>query len=137
MKKIDLNYMTATLEEFRNLPFYWEPDIKFDRLIIVPHEDIHDSGYSVMSYVLVKEGEIVGKIGTASDVLHIDGIGGYGEWQPSCVIPTMVPVRAWCIDCLPTSKCVSLFSGNQSIKLGRGFDDISNCLSDISIYGGV
>lgn len=136
MKKIDLNFMTATLEEFRNLPFYWEPDIKFDRLIIVPQEDIHDSGYSMMSYVLVEQGEIVGKIGAAADVLHIDGIGGYGEWDSIHEIPTMVPVRSWCIDCLPTSKCVSLFSGNQIMKLGRCFDSVSNCLSDISIYGG-
>lgn len=136
MKKIDLNYMTATLEEFRNLPFYWEPGMTFSRVIIVPQEDIHDSGYSVMSYVLVKKGEIVGKIGTASDVLHIDGIGGYGEWDSIHGIPTMVPVRAWSIDCLPTSKCVCLFCGH-GMRLDRGFDGISNCLSDISIYGGV
>ena len=136
METNNLDFMTATLEEFRNLPFYWEPGMTFDRVIIVPQEDIHDSGYSMMSYVLVKEGEIVGKIGTASDVLHIDGIGGYGEWDSIHGIPTMVPVRAWSIDCIPTSKCVSLFCGNHSMRIERGFDDVSNRISDISIYGG-
>lgn len=133
-KMINLNIMTATLEEFMNLPFYWEPDMKFDRLIVVPQENIHDSGYSTMSYVLVKEGKIVGKIGMASDMLHIDGIGGYGEWWPDHGIPTMIPVRSWSIDCLPSSKCVCLFCGNHHMKLSRDFDGISNCLSDISVY---
>lgn len=136
METNNLDFMTATLEEFRNLPFYWEPGMTFSRVIIVPQEDIHDSGYSMMSYVLVKEGEIVGKIGAGADVLHIDGIGGYGEWDSIHEIPTMVPVRSWCIDCLPTSKCASLFGGKQIMRLGRGFDSLSNCLSDISIYGG-
>ena len=131
-----LNFMTATLEELQKLPFYFEAGMMFDRLIIVPQNEVHESGYNMMSYVLVMKGEIVGKIGTSSDVLHLDGIGGYGEWNPSKgELPRTAPIRAWSIDCLPGSKCVSLFCGYNEMKLEDSFDGISNCLSDISIYG--
>ena len=134
MNKLD--FMTATLEELQNVPFYFEPGMVFDRLIIVPQQEIHDSGYAMMSYILTRKAEIVGKIGTSSDVLHLDGIGGYGEWDPSKgAPPRTAPIRAWSIDCLPGSKCVSLFCGYNEMKLEDSFDGIGNCLSDISVYG--
>lgn len=56
-----------------------------------------------MDFVAVRDGEPICRLSGCSDVLHLDGIGGYGEnwfekypWQTK-----LVPPSGWSIDCLP------------------------------------
>ena len=87
--------------------------LEFRSVVIVPVErdgkvELHDSGWGCMDFVLVnKDHEPIGKIGGGSDVLHIDGIGGYGPhedqvwaWEKS-LYSGFVPAKGWTIDCLP------------------------------------
>lgn len=90
-----------SLKELRDLPITPLSEIvnqPYDQIIIVPTENIHDSGYLCMKYVLVKIGEeyppkIVGVVGGWSDVLHLC-------WE------ARTPKAN--IDCLPNSECLRL-----------------------------
>lgn len=83
--------------------------LEFDSFVIIPVEDddhnieLHDSGYGCMEFCLIKDNEPIGKIGGGSDVIEIDGIGGYGyNWAERCYgIPRTVSVHGWIIDLLP------------------------------------
>lgn len=72
---------------------------------------IHDSGYRAMSLVPVKAGEPLGLIGGGSDLIHIEGIGGYGHnWLERLgEVPKTAKIVGWTIDCLPTSGLLRLF----------------------------
>lgn len=85
---------------------------KINGIIIVPTDEIHDSGYNCMKFILTYHDKIVGVVSGWSDVIHINGIGGYGNWCTSKPIDfSKKPVGyGWRIDCLPKSKCVRLFS---------------------------
>lgn len=83
-----------TLEELKELPYDTDSLVrgkKYNQIIIVPTNELHDSGYICMKYVLIKIGmkyppEVVAVVGGYSDALHIS-------------------VKAN-IDCLPNSKCL-------------------------------
>ena len=81
-----------TLEELKELPYDIEfRGKKYNQIIIVPTDNLHDSGYICMKYVLVMVGmeyppEVVAVVGGYSDVLHISDKAN--------------------IDCLPNSKCL-------------------------------
>lgn len=80
---------------------------------------MHDSGYRLISYVLCKDEEPF-CITPGGDVLHIDGIGGFGyKWFENyhCV-PATVPVAGWTIDCLPQSGLFRLWC-SEDILVGR------------------
>lgn len=98
-----------TLSEFRSMENFGQ-DAEFTSLVIVPMEELHDSGYRTMKFILCYDREIVGVVGGWSDVVHIDGIGGYGRNWEYALTSRMSPVVGWCIDCLPTSGCVRLYS---------------------------
>lgn len=84
-----------TLEELKELPYDTDGSVrgkKYNQIIIVPTDELHDSGYICMKYVLIKIGvkyppEVVAVVGGYSDVLHILGTKAN-------------------IDCLPNSKCL-------------------------------
>lgn len=88
-----------TLEELKELPYDTDGSVrgkKYNQIIIVPTDELHDSGYICMKYVLIKIGtkyppEVVAVVGGYSDVLHMS----YG----------IHTVKAN-IDCLPNSKCL-------------------------------
>lgn len=81
-----------TLEEFREMEHFGK-DSEFNSLIIVPTENIHDSGFRCMKFILLDNNKIVGVVGGNSDVVHPNGIGNYCKLS---------------MDCLTTSGCVRL-----------------------------
>lgn len=58
----------------------WSRDIEeFSSLVIIPLNYAHDSGWMCMNFVAVnKDGEPICRLSGCSDVLNLDGIGGYG-----------------------------------------------------------
>ena len=87
-------------EDFKKLPKrdgFLKDVGEFYSLVIIPQGCKHDSGWMCMDFVAVnKEGEPICRLSGCSDVLHLDGIGGYG-YRPSSVIEP----KGWKIDCLP------------------------------------
>ena len=73
----------------------------FYSLVIIPERHLHESGFRAMSFVAVdKNGEPIVRMSGYSDILNIDGIGGYGEYHG--FLADSRPVQGWEIDCL---KC--------------------------------
>ena len=101
-KRID----EMTREDFLALPQRNpnEPAELFDSLIILPLDDLHDSGYRCMDFVGCLNGEPICRLSGCSDVLHIDGIEGFGGF-----IRNALPPKGWTIDCLPGSGLLRLF----------------------------
>lgn len=98
-----------TKEDFAELP--WRQtfccEIKpFKSLVIIPQQELHDSGYMMMDFAAVDENdEPFMLLAGGSDVLCLDGIGGYGELPRGLAtyssLPRSRPVQGWAIDCLP------------------------------------
>lgn len=94
------------------------PTEPFSGFIIVPTGEKHDSGYGCMKFVLTRGENVVGCVGGYSDVVHLNGIGGYGmDWR-SALSTGVVPITDWNIDLLPKSKCVRVFS-NRGMTLPK------------------
>ena len=109
MKLTDIkNY---TIEQLLEID-YFQSDPEFNAITIVPTGELHDSGFPCMKFILEKDGEIVGCVGGGSDVMHINGIGGYGgiDDYKEVLRTNMVKRVGWSIDCLPVSKCARLFN---------------------------
>lgn len=96
-----MNIFDMKKSDFDSIPFRkWnDPAIEFTDLVIIPTRYKHDSGYRCIKYCACINGEPVAMLGGHSDVMHLDGIGGYGKWDKE--IPTKADVRAWKMDCLP------------------------------------
>ena len=67
----------------------------YDAIVIVPTDEIHDSGYRCMTYVFCKKDKAVGIINCGSDVLHLDW-GSYID-----PLEQEKTSRGWSIDCTP------------------------------------
>ena len=107
----------------------WSEDIgEFDSLIILPLKRRHDSGYRLLDFVAVKKGEPICLLSGCSDVIHIEGIAGFGfDWlrrYNEC--PKLVPPTEWSIDCLPVSGLFRMFC--------RGKMKAGTALSSFEIY---
>ena len=127
-----MNVNEMSRKEFLNLPkFEWTEEIgEYASLVIIPGyaNEIHDSGYRCMAFVPVNEkNEPLGLIYSCSDVIHIDGIGGHGDWNPTFGIPKTIKPSGWSIDCLPKSGFLRLFCGSRKMKN-------SPALSSFEIY---
>lgn len=106
MKEKDINeYTYEELLAIKNC----EPTKPFNNIIIVPTEDIHDSGFRCMKFVLELRGEFVGCVSGWSDVIHFNGIGGRGRW------PYQEPYKPidYKIDCLKESRCIRIMTYNE------------------------
>jgi len=106
----DINKMTV--KEFQALPVRgWNDNVgTFTSLVILPTKRKHDSGYRCMDFVAVKDGKPIARLSGCSDVIHIDGIGGYGDWfERFGTTPDKVAPRSWSIDCLNRSGLLHLF----------------------------
>lgn len=124
-----MNINEMTRKEFEALPQLPESsyyDVPFGSLIILPGKAnaLHDSGFRCMAFVLVGEdGQPLGKIGGGSDVIHIDGIGGYGykwlERYEGC--PAEIPVSGWSVDCLAKSGLLRLFCAARRMTCSLPF----------------
>lgn len=126
------NINSMTLEELLAVPYSkTRGEIgTFKGFIIVPTGELHDSGFGCMKFVLTLHDDIVGAVGGWCDVVHLNGIGGYGlNWQRS-LTSRNVPVIDWSIDLLPKSGCLRVFSGHKLV-LRDGF-----ICSDFEVYDG-
>lgn len=84
--------------------------LEFNGLVIIPLENedgtiyLYDSGWGCMGFCLIDDnGEPIGRIGGGSDVVDLDGIGGYGaEWAiKHNGVPIQIPIHGWRLDLLP------------------------------------
>lgn len=105
-----------TLEDFRAVPYIQFGDLKpFSGFVIVPTGELHDSGFGCMKFVLTHRNEIIGAVGGGCDVIHLNGIGGYGlDWKKG-LDTRMVPVIEWSIDLLPASGCLRIFTDHELV----------------------
>lgn len=85
---------------------------------------IHDSGYRQMEFVLTNiDGEMF-RVGGASDVIHIDGIGGRGRFIQSRLFERDLKYTCqdmntcWSVDCLQVSGLLRFFSTPGPISTG-------------------
>jgi hypothetical protein len=101
-------------KEFDALPVRkWSEDIgEFDSLVILPMRRMHESGFRCMDFVAVIKETPLCRLSGCSDVIHIDGIGGYGyKWiEKGEGVPNSKKIMDWSIDCLPKSGLLRLFS---------------------------
>lgn len=117
--------MTKTIEKMTKKEFQQvknrRPKRNFNGFVIVPMDELHDSGYRCMKFVLTNHSKIVGAVSGWSDVVHINGIMGYGRG-----LSTEPKWHDFHIDCLPESGLVRLFtlSGNLEIDEFIGSDFI-------------
>ena len=97
------NLNEYTLEEFREMELFGENSL-FNNVVIVPMNELHDSGYRCMKFILCDDGDIVGAVSGWSDVVHPNGIGNYGLSDDWSVTPNI----GLSIDCLAESGCIRL-----------------------------
>ncbi len=123
-----MNILKASVKDFLTLPKRkWNEDVgTFDSLIILPMKYKHDSGYKCMDFVAARGEEAFVRLSGCSDVLHLNGIGGYGE---SITKTLIAPTIAWSIDCLPKSNLLRLFADDCVFKVGLALS--SFCLYPI------
>jgi hypothetical protein len=119
-----MNINDMTRKQFEAVPFRedWSAEVRCDEIVILPQRKMHDSGYRCMDFVAVKNGEPVCRLSGDSDVIHVDGIGGFGrDWLTHyghC--PDSVPPSAWSIDCLPKSGLLRMWSTRGDMICGPG-----------------
>lgn len=103
----------------------------FDSLIILPLRAKHDSGFRCMDFVAAKKNKPICRLSGCSDIVHLNGIGGYGyNWlEKYNAVPNKVDTIAWNIDCLPKSGLLRLFTWKKKLIAG-------DALSSFEIYEG-
>lgn len=110
--------LNSTKEEFEKLE-YKRPTSKFNGFVIIPTGEIHDSGYVCMKFALTNKDEVVGCVGGGSDVINLNGIGGYGKYDDEYQIKVITrkgPIIDWSIDCLPCGL-LRVFTSNFELEL--------------------
>ncbi len=118
-----MDIMKMKKKDFESLPHRsWDEDIgKFNQLIIVPQNYKHDSGYMCMDFIAVRDNEPICWLAGGSDVIHIDGIGGYGKWIGG-ELPRHIIPKGWKIDCLPCGY-LRLFANYHYLTCGVALSD--------------
>ena len=100
-----------------------------DSILIIPTGELHESGFGIMHMLGIVDNDIKYFIDRGTDVIHLDGISGYGiyptDWKENLELQKS-PNSQWHIDCLPCGILRIFCSGR--IKIGGGF-------SDFEIYG--
>lgn len=109
MERLNKPLTEYTKKEFLEMKNFG-PEGLFTSIVIVPTNDKHDSGYRCMKFILIGNDGIVGVVSGWSDVVHINGIGGYGKDYKSSLYSGMTKRVGWSIDCLTKSRCLRLFS---------------------------
>ena len=106
--KRDLN--DYTLKEFKRMKGFGKDEL-FNSVVIVPTDDIHDSGFRCMKFILVRDCKIVGVVGGGSDVVCPNGIGNFGKYDNdfvSRIASRKLPYIGLSMDCLRRSRCVRI-----------------------------
>ena len=158
MKDIDINN-TERSEFDKLPHRKWNEDIEFSSMIVLPAKfdylgvfkykikmflsklfnlpspeiweigHLHDSGYRRMDFVAIKNGKPLCLLSGASDVIHIEGISGYGmnwlETYGGC--PDLTRPVAWNVDCLSVSGLLHFFPSSGKMTCG-------SALSSFEIY---
>lgn len=96
-----------TLKEFQEMEEF-KPEKPFRWVIIVPMDDVHDSGYRCMKFIVGDGHDIYGAIYTGSDVVDPNGIGNFGKDWGRTTPRGMVPYIGLSLDCLVGSNCVRI-----------------------------
>jgi hypothetical protein len=116
----DVNEMTR--REFEELPQRerWDEEIECSSLVVLPSRRLHGSGFRCMAFVLVQENIAFMRVGGGSDVVHIDGIGGFGyRWSDrEGAMRFLLPPSGWGIDCLKKSGLLRLFPASHRVMVG-------------------
>ena len=112
-------------EEFEKLEFF-EPKKEFRGCVIIPMNYKHESGFTCMKFALTNSDEVVGCVGGHCDVIHLNGIGGYGKNFTESLRTRKVDIVDWTLDCLPNGLMRIFCSKDLSI------DDI--ICSDFQLY---
>ena len=119
---------TELYDKISILPHATEGTI-VDSILIIPTGELHESGFGIMHMFGIVDNDIKYFIDRGSDVIHLDGISGYGiyptDWKENLELQKS-PNSRWRIDCLPCGLLRIYCSGR--IKIGGGF-------SDFEIYG--
>ena len=113
-------------KELQSVPHLseWQEEIRCHSFVVIPgsgsQKQLHDSGFRCMSFVAVDRKEMpICQVGGGSDVIHIDGITGFGHrWldkYKGC--PTEVKPTSWSVDCLPRSGLLRFFA-SEDVLLG-------------------
>lgn len=102
-----------TLQEFLEMPTK-KPEESFTSVIIVPTEDIHDSGFRCMKFILLKDGRIVGVVYTGSDCIWPNGIGNYGRSMLGDFM-NKIPYMGLHMDCLAESRCIRIMFSQECV----------------------
>jgi hypothetical protein len=117
---MDIGKMTR--KDFEALPLRkWDEETTCASVILLPYRTIHESGYRRMGFVAVGKDNIpICRISGGSDVVHVDGIGGYGKaWRDACItLPRLIPPSGWSIDCLPKSGLLRLWPSSGTMVCG-------------------
>ena len=121
--------MIWTYEEAMAIPMDYPRGV-FNAVYVLNTKEKHDSGFYMMRYVFEKNGEIVGACGGYSDVIHLNGIGGYGIQFEKALRTRECPVMDWAID-IPFPGCFRIFTRSKYMTL-----DDQIILSDFQLYDG-
>jgi hypothetical protein len=110
--------------QFEILPYrpsFFSNEGEFESLVIIPMDHLHDSGFRCMAFVGIRDDKPVCRLAGCSDILHVEGIGGWGQnWlRKYGGVPELVPSKAWCFDCLPNGL-LRIFCAPYKITVGLG-----------------
>jgi hypothetical protein len=117
-----MNVNEMTRKQFEELEHReWDKEIVCSGLVIIPGRasNMHDSGYRCMDLVAVDGDKAVCLLAGGSDVIHVDGIGGYGDnWlEKYKTIPSMTPPISWSMDCLPKSGLLRMWAAGHKLRI--------------------
>lgn len=125
-----MNVNQMSREDFESLSTRkWDEDIgEIDSIVIMPTNEEHDSGYGCMDFIAVRGDEAICSLSGVSDVVHLNGIGGFGDnWlRKYGGVPDKISPISWSIDCLLKSGFLRLFC-SKSLRVGPA-------LSSFEIY---
>lgn len=114
-----MNILEMTKEDFDEVPIAnWNDEFKFDNVVIIPMNKLHDSGFRMMDFVLCKDEKPLCRFSAGSDVLHLDGIAGLGKERDFYAVKP----KAWHIDCLPKSGYLRVLA-QYPMENGYGLSD--------------
>jgi len=116
-----MNIHEMTREDFETLPHRrWDETTECHSLVILPTKDLHTSGCRCMDFAAVVGDEAKCLLSGCSDIICIDGIGGFGkDWvERYSDIPEAVPPAGWTIDCLPKSGLLRIRPASGRMTCG-------------------
>ncbi|MBO6254180.1 MAG: DNA cytosine methyltransferase [Bacteroidaceae bacterium] len=119
----DLN--DITLKEFQDMECFGQTET-FNNVIIVPTDNIHDSGYRCMKFVLVRGREIVGCVGGYSDVVRPNGTGNMGLYKIDLpdgdyIIRKLTPLEYERLQTLPDKYTEGVADSHRYTAIGNGW----------------